>query len=92
MVKYRPHRGRLDDAMKLERSFDSLDSMYEFIVSEWNGLELGELFTKDDLSISEDLGKDDRIDWQECRYVCTKRMRDEIYEHPQCIGMCSIEE
>lgn len=88
MIKYRPHRETLDEAMKEEKIFNSIEDMYNHIVSEWNS---GNLFSKDDLIISDDLGKDERIDWKETRYVCTKRMGDEIYDVPQCIGMCSIE-
>ena len=49
------------------------------------------LFDKSDLSVTKDLGKDNRIDWKETRYVCVRRMGDDICKTPQCIGMCSIE-
>lgn len=88
MIKYRPHRGSLADAMKEAREFETLDEMYEYIVN--NRHELLR-YTKEDLSISENLGKDDRIDWKETRYVCTKRIGRDVYRVPQCIGMCSIE-
>ena len=88
MIKYRPNRGSLDEAMAEEITFDSLDEMYNYIVLDWDS---GKLFTKDDLIVSENLGKDERIDWKECRNICTKRMGEKVYDIPQCIGMCSIE-
>lgn len=84
MVKYRPHRELLADAMREARLFATVEEMYEWIASEgW--------CSPEDLSISENRGKDSRIDWEETRYVCTKRMGTEVYDVPQCIGMCSIE-
>ena len=86
MIKYRPHRGLLTDAMAEMKTFDTIDEMFAFIVQDWSGC-----FNKEDLSISDNIGKDNRIDWKETRYVCTKRVCSEFYETPQCIGMCSIE-
>lgn len=90
MIKYRPHRAHLDEAMELEKSFDSLNQMYDYVVKEWNAVK-NNLFDKSDLSITENLGKDNRIDWKETRYVCTRRIGEDTYDTPQCIGMCSIE-
>lgn len=92
MIKYRPHRGTLADAMSEEREFNTLDEMYEHIANVWNSWSIVELFTKEDLIVSDDFGKDSRIDWKETRYVCTKRMGHTVYDDPQCIGMCSFEE
>ena len=94
MIKYRPHRAHLNDylndSMELAKEFASLDQMYDYIVQDWNALE-NNLFDKSDLSVSKESYKDDRIDWKETRYVCTRRMGNDIYDTPQCIGMCSIE-
>lgn len=51
----------------------------------------GNPFNVGDLTITCDEGKDERINWKEGRYVCTRRMREKIFDTPQCIGMCSIE-
>lgn len=91
MIKYRPHKGELDEAMENSRTFNTLEEMYRYIVSDWNSQGFGVLFKEEDLSITENMGNDTRIDWKENRYVCTKRMGTEIYETPQCIGMCSME-
>ena len=86
MIKYRPHRGTLVEAMMHEREFETVDEMYSYISNDWNGW-----ISPEDLSISENMGKDSRIDWKETRYVCTRRIGNEVYDVPQCIGMCSIE-
>lgn len=87
MVKYRPHKGLLADAMAEMKTFNTVDEMLEYIASKYS-----DYLSKEDLSISDDLGKDHRIDWKETRYVCTKRFGSESYATPMCIGMCSIEE
>ena len=87
IVKYRPQKGALADAMKEMKAFNSIDELFNYIVKKWKGY-----VSYEDLSISEDLGKDNRTDWKETRYICTKRIGKEIYEIPQCIGICSIED
>ena len=86
MVKYRPHRSMLDDSMSQMRTFQSTEEMLSSIVQDWNGL-----ISFDDLSIGKDVGKDARTDWKETRHVCTKRVGDNTYDVPQCIGVCSVE-
>lgn len=86
MIKYRPHKGLLTDAMAEMKTFNTLDEMFEHIVQDWYGY-----LTAEDLSVTDNLGNDKRIDWEETRYVCTRRIGSEMYETPQCIGMCSIE-
>ena len=66
-----------------------IDEMYDFIISEWS--QFGAVFSKEDLCVSEDTGKDYRINWKESRYVGVKRIGTQIFEKPQCIGICSIE-
>ena len=89
MIKYRPHRGSLDESMKEEKIFNTIDEMKDHIISEWK---MGEVpFSKEDIIIDDDHGKNRRIPWKETRYVCVKRMGKIIYDTPQCIGMCSIE-
>lgn len=90
MIKYRPHRGGLSEAMKEEKEFNSVEEMFKYIVEDWN--KNLEIFKISDLNLSEDKGKDERIDWKEIRYICTKRIGEEVYNTPQCIGMCSIEQ
>lgn len=91
-VKYRPHRGSLDKSMSEAKEFNSIDEMRDFLVSDWNGMGFGEIFTKDDIVVCDDRGKDERIDWKECRYVLVSRMGAIRYCPVQCIGYCSIEE
>lgn len=86
-VRYRPHRGSLEDSISLAKTFDSPSEMFDHIVEEWGGL-----IEKEDLSIGkEDWGPDPRIDWPNCHYVLTKRCGETTYDIPQCIGMCCYE-
>ena len=79
--------------MALQKEFKSIEEMFKYIESESYSSILGiYLYKAEDLSIGESLGKDDRIDWKETRYILTKRCGMLIYDTPQCIGMCSIEE
>lgn len=91
MIKYRPNRGTLEEAMEDAKEFASIDDMFDYIVSEWNGNAKTKLFDKVDLSIGDDTGADERIGWKETRYVCTRCMENKLYIQPQCIGICSIE-
>lgn len=34
---------------------------------------------------------DIHCDWKRVRCVCTKRMGNDIYDIPQCIGVCSLD-
>lgn len=86
VIKYRPQRGSLDEAMQESREFISIKEMFDTIASESNGL-----FQTEDLIIDECTCKDERINWKESRMVCTKRFGDITYDVPQCIGFCSIE-
>ena len=89
-IKYRPVRSTLSEAMEEEKFFDTIDAMFDYIVKDWQ--EFGnDLFSKEDLSIEEKSGKDQRINWKECREVYEKRMGQEMYITPQCIGYCSFE-
>lgn len=86
MFKYRPHRGSLDKSMKEEKGFVTMDQMFDYIVK----TDPLHILQKEDLYISEDQGKDDRIDWSESRNVMAKRYGKNDY--PQPIGWCSIED
>lgn len=86
-VRYRPHRGSLEDSISLAKTFDSPSEMFDHIVKEWGGL-----IDTEDLSIGkEDWGPDPRINWPNCHYVLTKRCGETTYDTPQCIGMCCYE-
>jgi hypothetical protein len=74
--------------MKEAKEFITMDQMFDYIVKS----DPLHLLQKEDLSISEDLGKDDRIDWTETRNVLTKRYGKDVYDTPQAIGWCSMED
>lgn len=85
MIKYRPHRGSLDEAMKEYQEFDTIDEMIQYIVKDWFGY-----VSAEDISVGEIQGEDDRIGWKAWRYVLTSRVGDTHYDIPQCIGMCDL--
>lgn len=92
MIKYRPHRGSLADAMAEEREFETVEELKAHVWNSWN--ETGGIvwFNREDIVIGEILGDDDRIGWKNVRHVCVKRMGSEdymaLYGSPQCIGWC----
>lgn len=86
-IKYRPHRGTLRESIKEMKTFDTVDAMLDYIVANSDML-----FSKGDLSISENYGCDPRIDWKENRHIRTSKYGDMLYQEPQCIGMCSFED
>ena len=49
------------------------------------------LFDLEDIVIDDETVDDDRCGWHDTRYVCVKRMVNEIYDCPQCIGMCATD-
>lgn len=92
MIKYRPHRGSLADAMAEMKTFNTLDEMKQHIVSEWDYMDWGtNCFDPDDIVIHELHLDDDRIGWKNVCYVCVKRLWNEHYDTPQCIGMCTFD-
>jgi len=90
MIIYRPHRGRLDEAMKEKKEFINIEEMKEYVLKYWN-IFIEPLFSLEDIVISESIGDDDRIGWMNVRHVCVKRMGSEKYDYPQCIGWCSFD-
>lgn len=85
-IKYRPHRGTLRESIKEMKTFDTVDAMLDYIVSNSDML-----FSKENLSISKNYGHDTRIDWKENRHIRTTMYGNILFKEPQCIGMCSFE-
>lgn len=96
MIIFRPHRGSLADSLEEAREFDTVGEMKKYIVDDWKkhfdliGLK-SEPFGLDDIVIDEESVDDDRCGWHDCRYVCIKRLGKEIYDIPQCVGMCATD-
>ena len=88
MIKYRPHRGGLAEAMKEVREFDTEEDLKAFVAKQWNDGYPVELFTAEDLVLGDVLGDDPRIGWKNVRHLCVKRMGKDVYDVPQCIGWC----
>ena len=92
MIKYRPHRGGLAEAMAEAKEFDTIEEMKEHVWHTWNDWVVNrqcELFDIDDIVIGDIIGDDDRIGWKNVRHICVRRFGDQMFfEHPQCIGWC----
>ena len=84
MINYRPHRGSLVDSMDESQEFVSEIDMMKYIIKQWSNF-----LSIESLSIDPKSMDDDRIGWHDSHYVCTSRMGDDIYETPQCIGICN---
>ena len=98
-ILYRDHRGTLDEAMKTMREYRTVDELKAGLAAAYNKLhhELGyrgDAFSAEDVSISDDLGPDDRIAWPNTHYVCIRRMGDDDFVarfgSPQAIGFCAF--
>jgi hypothetical protein len=73
----------IDEAMERVEEFASLKDMCEFLVQRY-----GDAFYVRDIYIKYAY-YDDRIDW-DTYHVTVGRFREEIFEHPQKIGSCTI--
>lgn len=95
MIIYRPHRGGLAEAMALEKEFETIKEMKEYIVQQHTDEEMGAAFEIDDIVIGDENAEDYRIGWNNTCYVCVKRYYSEDfiekYGAAQCIGMCATD-
>ena len=98
-ILYRDHRGALDEAMKTMREYRTVDELKAGLAAAYNKLHhdlgyRGDAFSVEDVSISDDLGPDDRIGWPNTHYVCIRRMGDDDcvarFGSPQAIGFCAF--
>ncbi len=86
MIIYRPHRGSLIEFMSEAKEFKNEEQMKSYIVKHYIGY-----ISTDDIVIDDEIVNDDRNGWKDTRYVCIKRMGNEDYICPQCIGMCATD-
>lgn len=89
MIKYRPQRGSLEKSMDGYKEFDTVDDMFNYIVTH----DHNKCMDIKDLAISNEPGTPDpRIGWECTQYICTKTYLGTVYDHPICIGMCDLGE
>lgn len=90
MIIYRPQRRSLEESMKEAHEFPTIEEMKQYIAKEHKGA-----FDEYDIVIDGDLARDERIGWNDCKYVCVKRYFDEDYMikygNAQCIGFCATD-
>lgn len=85
MIIFRPHRELLYEALEGMKEFESIDEMKQYISKSYEGL-----LSVDDIFLDKRTVKDDRIGWNDTRYVCTRKLEnDDVGE--MCIGMCATD-
>lgn len=87
MVKYRPHRGGLAEAMAEAKEFETVEEMIKHICVEDDFFRI----RPEDVIIGDPEGDDLRVNWMNVHIVSTKRINNTIYEPPAAIGFCSID-
>lgn len=80
MIRYRDHRGSLNESMKTQQLFKSIDQMLSSIAI-WHYVATGEIVLSREIGDRE--FSDDRIGWNKCHHVLV---------NGYCIGFCNIEE
>ena len=88
MIIYRPHKGGFKDAMREAKVFDTVEEMIEYVAASWE-IDGVRMFEEEDVVLGEERMNDTRNGWKDTRYVCVKRCGSEVYDVPQCIGMCA---
>lgn len=92
MIIYRPYGGGLAESLAESKEFEAEEEMKQYIFEHYKSLLPGLVpFEIEDIVIDGESVDDDRCGWHDTRYVCVKRMGDEIYDCPQCIGMCATD-
>lgn len=91
MIIYRPAVGGLLESLDRAREFNSISGMKSHIVLEHTNEKFGAAFSEEDIVFGDKIVVDERIGWNDVRYVCVKKyyQKDyiEMYGVPQCIGM-----
>ena len=83
MILYRPIRSTIDESMKEQKSFTTLEDLFN-----WVSLEHDKIFTRTDLII-EYRRLNHKNHWEEYE-ICTKRIGNTVYRIPQCVGYMTI--
>lgn len=94
MIKYRPQRGGLVEAMAEAKQFETIEEMIDYIYNDHAETWGQPMFDREDLSIEDPPhGDDNRIGWKNVRYILTNRYGNEdyieLFGHPCMIGYCS---
>jgi len=93
MIIFRPHcGGTISEGIKKAKEFNTESEMKQYVVDDWNAI-INDLFDVNDVVINGESINDERIGWEDCRYVCIKRCGDrdymKLYGVPQCVGYCA---
>ena len=88
MIKYRPQRGGLAEAMAEMKTFETVEEMKKYVSEtsdDWYKIRI------EDISLGQPHGDDWRIGWRNVRYVLAGKLGEEVYDPPLAIGYCSID-
>jgi hypothetical protein len=80
MIRYRDHRGSLDESIKTQQLFKDVGQMLSSIAI-WHYVATGERVLSREIGEREFI--DDRISWNKCHHVLV---------NGYCVGFCNIEE
>ena len=94
MIRYRPNHSTLNASIKDEELFDSLDDMISFIHASWSRsvayMGAKEPFRPDEIIIN-GFGKFNPMTGYKSEHrVLVRRMTDDVYDVPMCIGFCDF--
>jgi len=77
--------------MLAAKEFSSVEELKGYLVNDALYFCGRLMFALEDIIIEPVSGNDERVGWKGCRYVCVTRFGGSRYEHPQCIGICTID-
>ena len=92
MIRYRPNIQNIKYSLRDEQVFDSVEDMLQYVFENWSRIVsyMGARnpFRMDEIIISE-LGQANTLTgWKDEHMILVKRMKDNIFPLPICIGYC----
>jgi hypothetical protein len=92
MIRYLPKCRYLSLSLRSEVTFETMEELIHFVYTNWSRvvsfMGAAEPFRKEEIIIGENLGDDARIGYKNVRQILVRRMKDNIYSAPMCIGYC----
>ncbi len=90
MLKYKPIKS-IGAASEAVQEFTNLEEMMSYVYDYYNVIQGSyNLFSREDFIIHGYKGDDSSTGWKNTFGVCIRRCGDELYDEPQCIGICSF--
>ena len=83
-VIYRPQRGSLEESMAQAREFAGEWQLRMYLAQDWG-------VNPADVVIEHTPVRDERTGWGDTRRVCLRRLGNECFDVPQCIGFMAMD-